>query len=397
MALFTAVDRYPGSVAAPLPGGAYAIILLLLATASCLNAAVGDIGISKASRITTGVGEVAGFILSAKGMVNLVLQSVPQAAPAALPWAGVCLGLQMLRNPAQATISNPAAIAYVISGMDWYYALTKHLLNKSNIIAGNEFQAILHRLEETVVKLYKAILFYQMKSVYSYYRNQGLVFLRGMLGLDDWDGDLKLVTDVEATIKKDAAQYYQERTKTFSRRACFISSQKDARRDDIEAACRRDIYIVDPQYNIERIEKNKDELLDDAYKRILRTPENALYALSEASRNMARDPRLSPVYFAVDALDECGQGLSDPIQLISTSLTLSEKVRWSVSSRPTVKLNNPDTTRMLLELDAQTLERPVSVYIDHKLAAFRGRDGYDENTLAIIPTTIREGAKNTFV
>lgn len=51
--------------------------------------------ISKASRITTGVGNVAGFILSAKDMVNLVLQSVPQAAPAALPWAGVCLGLQV--------------------------------------------------------------------------------------------------------------------------------------------------------------------------------------------------------------------------------------------------------------------------------------------------------------
>lgn len=51
--------------------------------------------ISKASRITTGVGDVANFVLSAKEMVDLVLKSVPQAAPAALPWAGVCLGLQV--------------------------------------------------------------------------------------------------------------------------------------------------------------------------------------------------------------------------------------------------------------------------------------------------------------
>jgi hypothetical protein len=49
--------------------------------------------INKASRITTGAGGVADFILSAKEMVDWVLKSVPQAAPAALPWAGVCLGL----------------------------------------------------------------------------------------------------------------------------------------------------------------------------------------------------------------------------------------------------------------------------------------------------------------
>lgn len=427
---------------------------------------------------------------------------------------------QMLRNPAQATTSNLAGIAYVISRMDWYCALTKHLLNKDNIAAGNKFQEILHQLEETVVELYKALLLYQMKSVCSYYRNQGLVFLRGMLSLDDWDGDLKLVTDAETTVRNDTAQYYQERTKTFlgelvthaegietrlgdiyQSLQVFISSQKDARRDDIEAACRRDLYIVDPQYDVERIEKNKDELLDDVYEWILRTPEyaaftnwddsgpdspprrllwikghagtgktmlmigltrqlshqsvalapalsfffcqgtdtalnnatavlrsliwllllqqpylishllqkhkesgadlftgrNALYALSEAFRNMVKDPRLSPVYFAVDALDECEQGQSDLIHLISTSLTLTEKVRWLVSSRPTVKLKNPDTTRMLLELDAQTLERPVSIYIDHKLATLRGRDGYDENTLAIISTTVRERAQNTFL
>jgi hypothetical protein len=222
-------------------------------------------------------------------------RSLPWAAGERSPSETLSLALlideQMLRNPAQATTSNLAGIAYVISRMDWYCALTKHLLNKDNITAGNKFQEILHQLEETVVELYKALLLYQMKSVCSYYRNQGLVFLRGMLSLDDWDGDLKLVTDAETIVRNDTAQYYQERTKTFlgelvthaegtetrlgdihQSLQVFISSQKDARRDDIEAACRRDLYIVDPQYDIERIEKNKDELLDDAYKWILRTP-----------------------------------------------------------------------------------------------------------------------------
>jgi hypothetical protein len=44
------------------------------------------------SKVTKGVGNVAQFILSAKGMVDAAIQNIPQAA---LPWAGVCVGLQV--------------------------------------------------------------------------------------------------------------------------------------------------------------------------------------------------------------------------------------------------------------------------------------------------------------
>ncbi|KXX78699.1 Vegetative incompatibility protein HET-E-1, partial [Madurella mycetomatis] len=465
--------------------------------------------IAKASRVTAGVGNVADFILSAKEMVNLVLQAVPQAAPAALPWAGVCLGLQILRNPSQATKSNLAGITYVISRMDWYCTLTEHLLNKNNITAGNEFRVVLHRLEETIVKLYKALLLYQMKSVCSYYRNQGLVFLRGMLNLDDWDGDLKHVTDAEATVQNDATQYFQEQTKTFLgelvRRAKgvetqlgdihqdirdFISLQKDARRDDIETACRRDLRVVDPQHDMERIERSKDKLLDDAYQWILRTPEytaftnwddsgldlplrrllwikghagtgktmlmigiirelshqpvalapalsfffcqgtntalnnatailrsliwllllqqphlishllqkykesgaglftdiNAFYALSEAFRNMLKDPLLSPVYLAVDALDECAQG----------------RRTSSISSRlpslsPALDSDSLDTRGTLVELDTQRLAAPVNAYIDHKLTILGRKTGYNDNVLVEVSHEVRQRAENTFL
>lgn len=49
-----------------------------------------------ASKITKGVGDVAQFILSAKGMIDLAIQNIPQAA---LPWAGVCVGLQVSTHP----------------------------------------------------------------------------------------------------------------------------------------------------------------------------------------------------------------------------------------------------------------------------------------------------------
>ncbi|RYP60388.1 hypothetical protein DL771_010531 [Monosporascus sp. 5C6A] len=486
----------------------------------------GQAKISRASKITNRLGEVADTILSVKAIIDLAVQSIPQAA---LPWAGVCVGLQILLNPAQATKSNLAGIAYVISRMDWYCALTEHLLNKNNITSGNEFQAVLYQLEGSIVKLYKALLLYQIKSICSYYRNQSLVFLRGTLNWDDWDGELKRVTNAENVIRNNIAQYFQEQTKTrlgelvksgegiksrlgdiYKTLQDFISMQKDIHRDDMEAACRRDLRVVDPQHDMQRIERSKDELLDDAYKWILRTPEytaftnwdnsrpecpprqllwikgpagtgktmlmigiirelshqpvalapalsfffcqgtdtalnnatavlrsliwllllqqpclishllqkhkesganlfrdkNAFYALSEAFRSMLKDPQLSPVYLAVDALDECTQGRLDLIHLISTSLTLSQKVKWLLSSRPEVDLltglkdpgtNSLDASKSLVELDTQRLADPVNAYIDHKLIALRCRKGYNDSVLAEVSHEVRQRAENTFL
>jgi hypothetical protein len=424
-------------------------------------------------------------------------------------------------NPAKATKSNLAGITHVVSRMDWYCALTEHL-DKSNIEIGDEsFESILRQLEEEVIALYKALLQYQMKSVCSYYyRNLALVFLRGLANLDDWDGDLKSVTDAEETLQKDLDRYNSQHMKStlgqLVKRAegrekllgdirqdvrDFIALQKEMQRDDKDAKCLQDLFVVDPQYDMDNIEKEKDILLDDAYKWILDTKEyvaftnwgnhesvlppyqllwvkghagtgktmlligiirelsnrpaaltanvshffcqgtnktrnsataalrslvwlllvqqphlithlrrkhdvsgyslftdsNAFLALSDAFKSMLKDPRLSPVYLIVDALDECGQGLEDLVQLISTSLTLSDKVKWLVSSRPEVKLKNPDTAEALVELDAQSLERPVNAYINHKLTTMTERPGYDEDTLVELSNEIHQRAMNTFL
>src|SRR5262249_18282417 len=80
--------------------------------------------------------------------------------------------LQILSNPMTATISNLEGIAHVITRMDWYCALTRHLLIKDNVVTGDEsLNSVLQQLEQRVVALYKAILLYHMKSVYFYYRH----------------------------------------------------------------------------------------------------------------------------------------------------------------------------------------------------------------------------------
>lgn len=52
----------------------------------------GQAKITRASKVTNRLGAVADTILSVKGIIDLAVQSSPQAA---LPWAGVCVGLQV--------------------------------------------------------------------------------------------------------------------------------------------------------------------------------------------------------------------------------------------------------------------------------------------------------------
>jgi DNA replication protein DnaC len=331
--------------------------------------------------------------------------------------------------------------------MDWYCALTEHLLSKEHITIGNEsFTTIVKTLEEAIIALYKALILYQMTSVCSYYKNQGLVFLRGLVNLDDWDGGFESVKNAEATVEKMSVQYYREYEKSSLRQLVsigakteallgniygdiqeFIEWQRKIQTDSENKDCLQAFRVVNPLDDIKRIEKEKENLIDDANKWILEdekyaafanwdTPyrllwikgdpgagktmlligiirelskqpaflapslsyffcqsqgktgrplNNAIAALRSliwmlviqqphlisflqkeyktSGRNLFEDKNASvavsrlftetlkhaqPVYFIVDALDECDQGLEDLVELISSSLALSDKVRW---------------------------------------------------------------------
>jgi hypothetical protein len=134
------------------------------------------------------------------------------------------------------------------------------------------------------------------------------------------------------------------------------------------------------------------------------TDKNALVALSRAFKNMLENAR--PVYFIVDALDECYDGLNDLINLISTSLTLPFKVRWLVSSRPDVDVltklinlngKNPATVRTLAELDVCSQKDRVEKYIKHKLSDLKGSElgnTYTKEILATVTKNVYERAED---
>ncbi|KAK4196452.1 hypothetical protein QBC40DRAFT_257987 [Triangularia verruculosa] len=121
---------------------------------------------------------------------------------------------------------------------------------------------------------------------------------------------------------------------------------------------------------------------------------------------MLKDPQLSPIYLAIDTLNKCAEGRSDLIHLISTSLTLSQNVKWLISSRPEVDLlaalkdpgtNSLDAFNSLVELDTQRLAAPVNVYVDHKLTILKRRKGYNDSVLAEVSHEVRKRAENTFL
>jgi hypothetical protein len=139
------------------------------------------------------------------------------------------------------------------------------------------------------------------------------------------------------------------------------------------------------------------------------TDRDAFRALSGAFESMLKDPQLSPVYFVVDALDECdeyGDGRAKLLPLISTSLKISDKVRWLVSSRPELDvlalLKNPGTKTphvggTQLELDAQSQEGPVRAYIKYKLSALQDRDGYNNDILTELSNEILQREEKIFL
>ncbi|KAI0548670.1 WD40-repeat-containing domain protein [Xylaria curta] len=482
--------------------------------------------VATTSKITDGLQNVVGYIEKIKGVIDVAIGNIPQAA---LPWAGVSIGLQILSNPGRAIKSNLQGIVYVVSRMDWYCALSESLLDEDKLV--KSFEPILKELNEAITVLYKALLLYQIKSVCYYHQHRGLTVLRGLANWDDWDGDLQKVKEAEHDVIEMSTLYHKEHEKKrldqlYESAICvekslgdihqdlqaLFNQQKNMWTDSKNERCLKDLFVVDPRINMKTIMQNKEELLADVYSWVLHsdeyarfvywgdeapsfpecrllwitgsagtgktmlimgiinelqrqfsylTPrlsfffcqatknnlhnatnalrsliwlllfqqprlikhiqpdydqmgralfdnEDAFNALDSILEKMLEDPCLKPVYFIIDALDECDNGLALLLRLISKTFTLSDKVKWLVSSRPEVltqldiqqevhQLEDPLVSRVLIELNRERLRDPVNIYIEHKLSALKSLRGYSEEVLVNISTEVRHRANNIFL
>lgn len=109
---------------------------------------------------------------------------------------------------------------------------------------------------------------------------------------------------------------------------------------------------------------SKDKLFTDA---------NAAEAMLRNLEQMLKHAQ--PVYFVVDALDECDHDFDRILDLITTSLSISTKIRWLISSRPEVNLltrlddlqkDKLKITDLSLQLDMASRKDRVERYIQYK-------------------------------
>jgi hypothetical protein len=182
--------------------------------------------------------------------------------------------------------------------MDWYWNLCK-LLKESEVDSGSH-AGLRCELEKRIVDLYKALLSYQMKSVCSYYKNRGFVFLGDIIKFDDWDGSLKNVQDAENAVRQDADVYSTQQIRSHLEELVDVAKNQETKLlqgihqtlhdqvsmqvDTKDDECLKDLRLTDPRHDKTRIEQTKGGLLGDSYQWILNHPDFRRWRDDEHSR-----------------------------------------------------------------------------------------------------------------
>ena len=154
--------------------------------------------------------------------------------------------------------------------MQWYCELSSLLLSK-NTVGNTSLTGLQTELEKRIINLYQELLLYLIKSVCSCYRNRALAFLRDMIKLDDWDGNLHSVHEAENTIRQDISVYYTHEIK--SHLETLVGTAKNQEKallqDKQNKKCLQHLRLTDPRDDKIRIEQTKGGLLSDSYRWIL--------------------------------------------------------------------------------------------------------------------------------
>jgi hypothetical protein len=178
----------------------------------------------------------------------------------------------------------------------------------------------------------------------------------------------------------------------------FFCQATDVRLNNATAVLRGLIYqLINQQRSLilhlrERYDE-KQNLFEDL---------NAFYALREIFTKMLHD-LCTKVYLVVDALDECESGLSQLLNLIVQTTSISSShIKWLVSSRNRRDVEtglrlNDNTVECSLELNAESVSGAVSLYIDHKVAELAQWEGYSDKLLDQVKSELHQKANGTFL
>ncbi|RVD86158.1 uncharacterized protein DFL_004448 [Arthrobotrys flagrans] len=132
------------------------------------------------------------------------------------------------------------------------------------------------------------------------------------------------------------------------------------------------------------------------------TGPNTLSALRRVFSKIFADPQYDFFCFMVDALDECSEGLNELLEVICSTSTNSQKVRWLTTSRnrPEIESHFESTGSQLqvsLELNNKHIGMTVDTYINSKVMELGKKKRYPAKVQNEVDTLLREKAGDTFL
>ncbi|KAK3307753.1 uncharacterized protein B0T15DRAFT_549545 [Chaetomium strumarium] len=279
---------------------------------------------AKEAAVKEGIQDGMQAVYAVKQIVDTAVQASPEAAVA---WVGICFALE--------------GLTYVVSRMDWYWNLAVFHLDENR--AETSSVALWDQLEK------------HMKSVVRYYRNRTIFFLRNILRIDNWDGNLDEIRNAEDAVRKDSEQYNTEQIKDHLQTISIAADSQQIKLQDIFLAlqdekkrqCLKNLRVTDPRDDKARIESTKGGLLEESYRWILDYPDFVAW----------RNGRTN---------NSCSTFISES----SSSLA-----KWVVSSRDRPEIEQQlklGGLRLELSLEsesnAEQMSHAVNAYIDSKVA-----------------------------
>lgn len=129
---------------------------------------------------------------------------------------------------------------------------------------------------------------------------------------------------------------------------------------------------------------------------------NAWSALTAIFTSILEDSSLKAVYLVIDALDECTSGLDSLLRLIVQKSAAHLQIKWVISSRNhaniSKRLNSAAQIAPIpLELNETSVSEAVKLFIDQKVNALTGMEGYDPETREIIRDHLQLNSQGTFL
>jgi hypothetical protein len=128
---------------------------------------------------------------------------------------------------------------------------------------------------------------------------------------------------------------------------------------------------------------------------------NAFDALSNVFKKMVQHSRSETLFLAVDALDECEDGLPDFLNLVRETTLQENRLKWILTSRNRVDINenlaleNPGA-KLSLEVNSEAVLQAIKTYIVYKVAEVPSLQSSPVQQ-TIIQQKLLEKAEGTFL